>query len=75
MSTEVRQLLGLGPLDRIAFVMDEGAAGTVRLVGMPGYPTIASLVGAADSLPRPMPWREMRDIARKDYLEAKYGKR
>ena len=62
-------------MDRIAFVMDEGAVGTVRLVGVPHYPTIASLVGAAGSLHRPASWQEMRDIAWEDYLEAKFGKR
>lgn len=35
------------------------------------YPTIASLVGAAGSLPKPLSWKEMRQIAREDQLRNK----
>ena len=68
---EVRRHLGIGANDRVAFVID--AAGQVRLAA-PHFPTIASLAGAAGSLPKPLPWAEVRRIAREDRLAAKQPK-
>lgn len=38
------------------------------------YPTVASLAGVAGSLPAPLPWTDVRDIARNERLGAKYGR-
>lgn len=70
---EVRRLLGLKNHDKVAFIIDN-QAGTVRLQSA-RYPDIASVVGAAGSLPHPLSWQEMRDIAREDALGEKYRRR
>ena len=59
----IRRHLGLGPSDKIAFVIE--ADGTV-LVRAPRYATLESLRGAAGKLKRPMTWRRMREVARED---------
>ncbi len=69
---EVRRHLGLKKNDKIAFVVQPD--GVVQLRA-PKYPTIASLAGAAGSLPKPMPWKEVLEIAREDALEGKYRRR
>lgn len=37
------------------------------------YQTIASLAGAAGTLPRPLSWQEMREIAWEDHILDKFG--
>lgn len=66
---EIRKYLGVATNEQIAFVIDD--EGTVRL-RVPRYPTIASLRGAAGSLKKPLPWKEMQRIAYEDRLSAKY---
>ena len=62
---EVRRLLGIKPGEKIAFVLN--GEGTVQL-GLPQYPGIAALRGAAGTLKSPLPWRKIREIAREDSL-------
>ncbi len=62
---EVQRHLGVMDRDKVAFVLEEG--GTVRVRPVE-YPTIASLRGAAGTLPRPISWHEMIQIAREDQL-------
>ncbi len=62
----VRKHLGIERGDKITFVLDE--AGTVALKTTK-YPTVASLRGAAGKLKAPLPWEEMRLIAREDHLK------
>jgi len=66
----VRRLLGLETNGKLALVIDEQDK-TVRLQ-VPRYPTVASVVGAAGSLDRKIPWNEMLDIARTDALSTKH---
>jgi AbrB family looped-hinge helix DNA binding protein len=68
----VRQHLGIGTGDVIAFVIDD--EGEVH-VKVPRYPTIASLAGAAGSLKEPLEWDEVRRIAREDALASKAARR
>jgi len=68
---EVRRRLGLSTNDKIAFVLEDD--GEVKLA-VPHYPTVASLRGAAGSLPVPVPWPEMRDAAREERLAAKLSR-
>ena len=63
---EVRKHLGVAPNDKIAFVLQP--EGTVA-VKTPKYPTIASLAGAAGTLKKPLPWKEMEHIAHEDHVE------
>jgi AbrB family looped-hinge helix DNA binding protein len=63
---EVRRHLGVGAPDKVTFVIDE-EDGSVRLRA-PRYPDLRALRGAAGSLERPLPWKEMREIAREDRL-------
>jgi AbrB family looped-hinge helix DNA binding protein len=65
---EVRRQLGVSAGDKITFVID--SSGDVHVMACP-YPTIASLRGAAGSLKQPLPWSEVRRIAREDHLRAK----
>lgn len=65
---EVRRHLGVGTSEKITFVI--GDAGEVQLKA-PRYSTIESLRGAAGALKQPVPWKEMREIAREDALAAK----
>ena len=67
---EVRRHLGVSARDKLAFVIDDDGSVHVRAVK---YPTVASLQGAAGSLPRRHSWREMREIAYKDRLAAEFG--
>jgi bifunctional DNA-binding transcriptional regulator/antitoxin component of YhaV-PrlF toxin-antitoxin module len=65
---EVRKHLAVKARGKVAFVVtDDGGA---KLIA-PNYPTVASLGGAAGSLPTPRPWHEAREIAREDALERK----
>ena len=66
---EVRQHLGLKTKDGIAFVIEDG--GTVRLA-VPRYPDVASLRGAAGSMEEPLPWSDVRRIAREDCLQTEH---
>lgn len=43
-------------------------------VKVPPYPDIESLAGAAGSLPHPLSWPEMREIAHEDHIKEKFGK-
>jgi antitoxin PrlF len=63
---EVRRHLGVDTHDKIAFVLDDD--GAVRL-SVPHFPTIDSLRGIAGSLPRPMSWREVEDIAQEEHAD------
>ena len=69
---DIRRHLGIEPEDRVTFVIHDD--GTVQL-RRATYPTHESLVGAAGTLPRPMEWREMLEIAREDYILRKFGPR
>jgi AbrB family looped-hinge helix DNA binding protein len=63
---EVRRRLGVGDRDKIAFILED--SGEVRLT-VPHYPTIQSLRGVAGSLPRPMTWQEIKEIAQEERAE------
>jgi len=67
---EVRRHLGVSQGDKLSFVI--GDEGNVELKA-PKYPNVASLVGAAGSLPHPMSWNEQLQIAREDRIADKYG--
>ena len=62
---EVRRLLQVKQNQKIAVALEPG--GTVRL-GLPSYPNVASLKGAAGSLGKTMTWKEMQKIAHEDRL-------
>jgi antitoxin PrlF len=64
---EIRKHLGVGIRDKITFVLEQD--GEVKLKA-PTYRGVASLRGAAGSLGRPLPSREMREIAREEYIQA-----
>jgi AbrB family looped-hinge helix DNA binding protein len=64
---EIRRLLGVKTKDKVAFVV--GPEGTVEL-RVPRYSTVASVAGAAGTLPHPLSWEQMREIAREDHLQA-----
>ncbi len=67
---EVRRHLGVEPRDRVAFVIADDGTVEVRPAA---YPTLESLRGIAGTLPRPMDWPEMMDIAREDWMLRKFG--
>lgn len=67
---EVRKHLGLKKSDKVAFVIEP--AGEVH-VKPPKYPTIASLRGTAGSLPKPLSWNEMKQLAMEDRFKNKYS--
>ncbi len=67
----VRRHLGVDTDDKVAFVIEE--TGEVKLT-QATYPDIASLRGVAGSLRKPLSWERMKQIAREDRLQAKYGK-
>ena len=67
---EIRRHLGVGPKDKVAFVVQED--GTVQ-VRPAMYPTIDSIVGIAGSLPEPLEWHEMRELAREERIFSRYG--
>src|ERR671939_110854 len=62
----VRRHLGVGRHDKIVFILEED--GAVKL-SVPCYPTIESLRGIAGSLPRPLSWQAVEEIAREDHAE------
>lgn len=55
--TEIRKHLGVQQGSRIMFVLDDDGHVTVEV---PKYPSVASLRGAAGSLPTPLPWSQVR---------------
>ena len=69
---EVRRHLRLATGDRVAFLIDEGGAVRVQLLA---YPTVASLVGAAGTLDRAVPWETVEDIVREERAEAALRRR
>ncbi len=69
---EVRKHLGVTTNDKVAFVIEPN--GKVQ-VAPAKYPDIKSLSGVAGKLKKPLTWKRMREIARKDYLNEKYGRR
>jgi AbrB family looped-hinge helix DNA binding protein len=68
---EIRKRLGLYAGNRVLFSLDPD--GTVRMK-LAEYPTVASLSGAAGTLPQSMSWEEMRAIVREERT-AKYEAR
>lgn len=62
----VRRHLGVGEHDKIAFILED--TGEVRL-SVPHYPTIQSLCGIAGSLPRPLSWQEIEEIAQEEHAD------
>ena len=66
---EIRRLLGFKTNDKVAFIIENKE---VKLSSA-RYPSIASLVGAAGSLKKPLGWKKVRAIAKQDHLEGKYG--
>jgi AbrB family looped-hinge helix DNA binding protein len=62
----VREHLGIAQGDKNTFVLE--SEGKVELKATK-YPTVASLRGASGSLQAPIPWDEMRQIAREDRLK------
>jgi antitoxin PrlF len=69
--TEVRKHLGLNKREKIAFVIDE--EGDVHLK-TPHYPTVASLRGAAGSLPNPMSWEDIERVVEEERAEEGHRK-
>jgi AbrB family looped-hinge helix DNA binding protein len=67
--SEVRKHLRLKQGDKVAFVIED--EGKVELK-LPTYPTVASLAGAAGTLPQPLSMERMLEIAREDELEHEY---
>ncbi len=49
----------------------QASSNTVRASGSKQYHTIASLAGAAGSLPMPLSWEEVREIAGEDQIREK----
>jgi antitoxin PrlF len=62
----VRRHLGVSTHDKITFVLEDN--GEVRL-GVPHYPTIQSLRGIAGSLPHPLSWQEIEEIAHDEHAD------
>ena len=69
---QVRRKLGVGLGDRISYVI--GDDGCVR-IEKPTYPTVESLRGIAGTLPKPLPWEEMVEIALDEAYAEKYGRK
>ncbi len=67
----LRRRLGLRAGGKVEFVVEDN--GEVKLRA-PRYPDVASLSGAAGSLPKPLSWKEVVEIAREDYVAEKYLK-
>lgn len=67
---DIRRKLGIGPREKIAFVVADDGRVEIR---RPTFPTIQSLVGIAGKLPRPMEWSEMLEIAHEDAASARVG--
>jgi antitoxin PrlF len=68
---EIQEHLGLAAGDAVEFSVTED--GTVQ-VQPAKYPTLASLRGVAGSLPEPLTWDEMIEIAYEDRFAEKYGR-
>lgn len=68
---EVRKHLGVDTNDKVAFVISP--SGLVQVTPAK-YPDIKSLSGGAGKLKKPLPWKQVRNIAREDYLKEKHGK-
>lgn len=69
---EIRRHLGVGPDDKVAFVIQED--GTVQ-VRPASNSVVDSIAGFAGTLPRPMEFDEMLEIARHDWYLRKFGHR
>ncbi len=61
----MRRLLGIKTGDAVSVSVRDDGSLVLRPVR---FPTVASLVGAAGSLPCPRPWPEMRAIAYEERL-------
>jgi bifunctional DNA-binding transcriptional regulator/antitoxin component of YhaV-PrlF toxin-antitoxin module len=61
---EVRRMLKLTAPGKVAFLLDD-ESGEVNLEA-PEYPTVESLRGIFGSLPEPLPWETVLEIARED---------
>jgi AbrB family looped-hinge helix DNA binding protein len=67
----VRKHLGVGTRDKIIFVLeDDGRVSVTR----PRFPTVASVRGVAGTLPQPMDWDAIEQIAHDDYVLEEYGR-
>ena len=67
----VRRHLGVGTRDKITWVLeDDGRVSLAR----PRYPTVASIRGIAGSLPQPLDWDAIEQIAHDDYVLEEYGR-
>lgn len=69
---EVRRHLRVKSKDKVAFVIEPD--GEVRVTQVK-YPTIRSLQGAAGSLKQPIEWKKLREQARQERIDKKYGKK
>lgn len=67
----VRRHLGVDINDKVVFMIEHNGGVKVTQVK---YPTIQSLRGAAGSLKKPVPWNQLRDLARQERIDKKYGK-
>lgn len=68
----IRRHLDVDVNDKVAFIIKSD--GEVQ-VSQAKYPTIQSLRGAAGSLKKPIPWKELRDLARHERIDKKYEKK
>lgn len=68
----IRRHLGVDTNDKVAFIIESN--GGVRVTQVK-YPTIQSIRGAAGSLKNPIPWKQLRDLARQERIDKKYGKK
>lgn len=64
---EVRRRMGLQAGDRVIFVLGEGGDVALRV---PHYPDVASVLGAAGSLPEPRSWEEIERVVDEGRAEA-----
>lgn len=64
---EVRRMLGLKQGGKVVFVINDEGGVALRV---PAYPNIASLRGAAGTLPRPMSWAEIKEAVADERAEA-----
>jgi len=69
MPAEVRRHLRVGEKDKIVFVLRPDGGVELKV---PLYPNVASLVGAAGSLKKPLEWQELRDLARQERIKDKF---
>ena len=67
----VREHLGVGTHDTITFVLEDN--GRVSL-SRQQFPNVASLRGIAGTLPKPLEWDEIEQIAHDDYVIEEYGR-